>query len=382
MSTPAEILNLQSAASAALSGAVAFLKGGLDVTSPATSLADLTTFFNTFKYFEGAHTMADITAYITKLEAWLETAQIPTEPPKLGTIAFGDPPIYTPTDLVLLRTALDSLLAVIGTIPSKITEAITIADSLYVLLMNDLNNGGYGITEVDELALYNRVRDRETLASGTLIDELRHKAAALGYQIPPGALTSAINETIIKGNQTVSETNREIYNKRAELYRDNRKFTIEQAQAISKFYVDFTSKKADLLQMVSQSKLAEAKLTVESFLGEIQGFEVKVNALVKEQDILGKIYELRTGMWGKKVEASSTVVQSVTQAHATIATAEALMANGKLDTIKTAIDKYKSELNIWLGQIQSIGSAYSAACGSAYGAVSGIVAYITEETAD
>jgi hypothetical protein len=382
MATSSEILNLISNATTALYGAVEFLKGGVEVTSPATELETLTTFFNTFSYFNGQHTMTEIEGYITALNNWLNTANIPVEPTGLGDITFTDPPIYVPSDLSVLRTALNDLLAVIETIPSKITAAVTIADSLYTLLMADLNNGGYGINEVDELALYNRVRDRETLAASVTADDLRHKGAALGYQVPPGALESAIKDAILKGNSAVADTNRDMYNKRAELFRDNRRFTIEQARAIATFYLDFTTKKADMLNMVSTAKLTEAKLIVDSFLGELQAYESKLNAIMKEQDILSKLYELRVGSWGKKIDASSTVVTAVTQAHQTIAQAESLMATGKLDTIKTAITKYHQELQVWLGQIQSIGAAYTAACGSAYGSITGILGHITEQTED
>jgi hypothetical protein len=379
--TPSEILNIRSKAESDLASAIIYLGGGghIEITNEI-SLDELQAFFDKFKFYDYNAVITDITAYLANLNTII--GDVPIEPPSIGVFSIVDPPVYVPTDLSLMRTALNNLLAVIDTIPSKIANAVAIADALYTLLITDLQVGGYGINEVDELALYNRVRDRETLASGATVAELRNKAAALGYTVPPGALDAAIKEAVLKAGQNMSEANREIYNKRAELYRDNRKFTIEQAQVVSKFYVEFTSKKADMLQIVATTKLDEAKLEVQGFLGALQAWEGKLNKILKEQDLLGKVYELRTSVWNKKIEGQATAVNAINTSNQT----EAAMAHNKallkLEEIKTALNKEQVELNTWLSRIQAIAAAYTASVSAGMGAVNGIVSYITESTED
>lgn len=377
MFTSSEILNIRSDADAKAMGAAGFIN---ELDGMVVDLNNLQTFLTTFPFWNYETLVKDITAYLEDLIA--QKNLDPAEPDSLGVFTIPDAPSFVPTDLTLLHTALQELLQVIDTLPNKITEAIAIADALYTVVYADLTVGGYGITEGDETALVNRVRDRELRTTAEAIAEIQNKAAALGYTVPPGEMLAAVAEVIVKSKQNISEANREVYVKRAELYRDNRKFTIEQAQAISKFYVDFTAKKAELLQVVSTAQLSEAKLTVEVFLGQLQAFQAIVDKIIKEQGLLGDVYKIRTEVWKEKITAAAQVVSSVSEANKLLADVNYQVAHGKLDELILALDKEKVDFTTNVTRCTELGKAYAQAAASIAASVSGIMAAITEQTED
>lgn len=375
--SPTEILNLRLTAETKASGAVGFLR---ELDGVQVSLDDLEATLERFNFFDFEVLVKDITAYLDDLVALKD--QDPSEPAGLGIFSIENAPTFVSSDLAMLRTALQSLLQVIDTLPNKVTEAVAIADALYTILYADLTLGGYGITSGDEEALVNRVRDRELREAGITMEEIRQKAASLGYVVPPGAMNAAILESIQKARGGISEANREIYIKRADLFRDNRKFTIEQARAVADFYIKFTSQKAEMLNTVATSQLAEAKLNVDVFLGELQAWEAKVNKVIKEQGLIGDIYKLRVGTWQTKVDATATTITAITEANKVQAFVQQAIADGKLKELAVALDVKKEDFSILVSKCHDMGAAYTQLAAALVSSIDGIMAVISESTED
>ena len=372
-----EILNLRNTAETKASGAIGFLR---ELDGTVINLEELAATLTRFNFFDFEVLVKDITDYLDDLVAFKD--QDPAEPAGLGTFSIEDAPTFTSSDLALLRTALESLLSVVDSMPDKMTEAVAIADALYTILYADLTLGGYGIEPGDETALVNRVRDRELREAGASVQEIAQKVAALGYTVPPGAMVAAIAEAVQKARGGMTEANREIYIKRAELFRDNRKFTIEQARAVSDFYVQFTTKKADMLSTITQSKLAEAKLNVDVFLGEIQAWEAKVNKVIKEQGLIGDIYKLRVGTWQTKVDATATTVTAITEANKVQALVQQAIAEGKLKELELALGIKKEDFAVLISKCHDMAQSYTQLATSLLSSIDGIMAVISESTED
>ena len=66
-------------------------------------------------------------------------------------------------------------------------------DAQKAKLLDNLTNGGYGIEADDEVALFNRARDREVENALTRVDEVGRNMAARGFPLPPGELAVHID---------------------------------------------------------------------------------------------------------------------------------------------------------------------------------------------
>jgi len=372
-----DIKNLQSDADAKASGAAAFMD---ELEGIVVSLDELQNTLNRFVFFDYETSVKDITSYLDDLVSMKD--QSPDEPDGFGSFTIESAPTYTPSDLTTLRTALAQLLTTVETLPSKVTEAVNIADALYNLLYIDLTVGGYGIETGDEEALVNRIKDRELLGANSAIADTSSKFAALGYRLPPGALTATLSEIIQKARTGLSEGNREIYIKRAELFRDNRRYTIEQARAIADFYIGFTSKKAEMLNTVTVAKLNEARLTVDSFLGELKAWETKVNKVVKEQGLIADVYKIKSDIWRTKIDATSTGVTAISEANKIQALTEQAKADGKLKELALAVDIKKEDFLVNMTKVTGQAEAYSRIASAMLGSISGIVGLIHETIED
>lgn len=115
----------------------------------------------------------------------------------------------------------------------------TLLDPWRAKLLNDLLNGGYDIDTDDELALLNRVRDREVEVASTRVDEVGRTMAARGFPLPPGELAVHIDRAWQDMQDKVSTANREIYIDRSKRFVENRRFTITEVREMEQILIAF-----------------------------------------------------------------------------------------------------------------------------------------------
>lgn len=99
-------------------------------------------------------------------------------------------------------------------------------------LLADLSSGGYGIETQDEEALWERERSRQLQNMEAAIQESARQAAARGLMAAPGAMNEAFLRAQNEAKANASSVSRDIALKRADLYVDNRRFTIEQSKQV------------------------------------------------------------------------------------------------------------------------------------------------------
>ena len=132
----------------------------------------------------------------------------------------------------------------------------TLLDPWRAKLLSDLVNGGYGIDTNDEIALLNRVRDREVELAMTRTEEAMRTMASRGFPLPPGELAIHVDRAWQDMQDKVSDTNREIYIDRAKRFVDNRQFTIQQVREMEIITIG-------LYNSIQERALNAARLTVE-----------------------------------------------------------------------------------------------------------------------
>lgn len=216
---------------------------------------------------------------------------------------------------------LDTLIAQIQllTPPALPTETFSYSDPGYGSVLRaeiadklafDLINGGYGIDTTDEIALFNRARDREAqlLSEGELT--VARQAAATGFPLPQGALYKQLavarSEYVAKN----SSVNRDIALKRADLYVQNRRQVIEQAtQHEAQSIALYNAMQNRLLDAAK----AEVQMAVFLYDAGIRLFQSRLDALTKQIDSNLAMSQAIVGIYNADVQAYAATVNSIVQ---------------------------------------------------------------------
>ena len=242
-----------------------------------------------------------------------------TGPPEAPSIVLSTPAeIVMPTDDLLAPTSNFTFF--------EAAYQSTLLDPLKVKLLADLTNGGYGIDTADELALFQRTRDRETELAMTRIDEAGRAMAARGFPLPPGELSIVIDRGYQELQAKMSSVSREIFTNSAARFVENRKFTIQEVRTIETVLLGFHNSvqerafnvakatvelsivvynallaryrlrldaakiSSDVALARVQIDLARAQAAIELFRGQILAYEVNIRRQLEPLKIQADLY--------------------------------------------------------------------------------------------
>lgn len=160
-------------------------------------------------------------------------------------------------------------------------------DAVTAKLMADLASGGYGIETADEAGLWQRAQEREASTAEAEMQAVTRDFAARGFMIPPGALFGAIEGIRAKAMSAAATLSREVALKRADLYVQNRQFTIQQVQALETVLLNqhmaimervLRAAQVSAQFMVDQyrARLDKARLGIDLIQAKVQAFKEQV----------------------------------------------------------------------------------------------------------
>lgn len=219
-------------------------------------------------------------------------------------------------------------------------------DAMIAKLMLDLVNGGYGIETDDEVALFNRERDRETLISQAAVQELRRQAASTSFSMPQGVLFAAMERQRQESLAKTSSVNRDIALRRSELYVLNRQATLEKVlrseeQSIS-LYNAIQTRALEFARISVQ-------MTIALFEAGIKFFELQIDALLKQIQAKGEIGRIQLGLYAADVQAYAAFVNAIaTQAQITVENSKMLFERdkasyqGRVDIVKFRLEQLRN----------------------------------------
>jgi hypothetical protein len=182
----------------------------------------------------------------------------------------------------------------VPTVPEVATFAADILEAVFDKLLSDILNGSYGIDPADEQALWERARDREMTGLRDAVDASKEELTACGFSMPPGALKKSMDKARKIAYDNLGELNREITIKRADLYRDARKFAIEQILKLQEVLLANIQAKLEAVKAIVaiytaqceawKSRLEilkiEKTIEVEVYKGQVQGYEAEIKGIV------------------------------------------------------------------------------------------------------
>lgn len=297
--------------------------------------------------------------------------QVPASP-DLNFFALQDFPM--PADSLLVPTAAFSF--------AEQAYNTALTDPLRAKLLNDLQNGSYGIDPTDEIALLNRARDREVELASTRIEEAGRAMAARGFPLPPGELSIHIDRAYQEMQNKVSAVNREITLERSKRFVDARQFTIQEVRqteamlmnywnsvqerslnaaritvemaitlfnatlAMYRARLEATKIGADKQFQISQAYMEQAKTRLENFRVQVAAFEANLRGVIEPARLLTELYRAdveaaRMGTDGLVARASlqqkvleATTQQNIQISHMTIENARVRLL-GTVEQLKT-----------------------------------------------
>jgi len=273
-----------------------------------------------------------------------DSPSIPTAPlinlpavPTLEALALPEPPaIELPAFLSIAPD--DDLVA--PTAQFQFVEAAyesVLLDPLKSVLLDNLVNGGYGIETADEIALFNRARDREVEAMMSRISDAGRDMAARGFPLPPGELSIHVDRAYQEMQDKVSSASRDIMLERSKLYVENRQFTIREVKELEGVLLNFHNS-------VQERSLNVARLTVEMSVVIFKALVERYTARVAAYRAEAEVFSDRIRAELAKAEIYRTQVQAVEVASQMQRTqVETYLA--QLKGITTSVDIFRVQMD-------------------------------------
>lgn len=203
----------------------------------------------------------------------------------------------------------------------------SLKDPLVAKLLDGLTNGGYGIEPNDEQALWARARDRAEQQARIEYAEVDRQSVSTSFPMPQGAYFGRLDKARQKLQEALSEINREIALKRADLYVENRKFTIQEVQkyeqiaislynAVQERALNFAKESVQIGILIYDASVKNFNAAMDAYKTEAAVFETKIRAeLVKAELFKAQIEaeKLRGDFNQTKVNLYTAQLQGVQQ---------------------------------------------------------------------
>lgn len=210
-------------------------------------------------------------------------------------------------------------------------------DPLVAKLLNDLQNGSYGIDPADETALWSRARDRAAAQARAEVEEVQRRMAESSFPMPQGTMLEAIDQAEQKAQRILSDANRDIALKRADLYVEGRKFTIQEVRQYEAVRISLYG--ATQERALNYSK-AVVELGIATFEASVRNFSTQLEA-----------YKTEASVFAERIRAELTKAElyraqlEAERLRADFNRAKLELFNAQLSAINTTVEIYKARLS-------------------------------------
>lgn len=219
-------------------------------------------------------------------------------------------------------------------IPGKqYTSALLTA--LQTTLEERITNGGTGLNQDVENAIWDRGREREARAQAEALAQL-DRMEALGYALPPGIYTDARIKIITETDAAQRGHSREVMVKSAELELDNVKHALTTATQLEGQLIDYTN---DTEQRLFESTRYATEAGVSIYNAKVQAYAAMVDVYRAKV----QAYEARVRAETAKVDAYRAEV-AAEEAKAQVNRALVEQYRAQIDAALSAIEVYKAQI--------------------------------------
>ena len=230
---------------------------------------------------------------------------------------------------------------------------------LKTTLLAGITNGGSGLDEATEQAIYDRAISRHEEEEQTLLDSISTGLAARGFPLPPGALVTAVSEAENKILRSRTDLNNDILVQQSKLAQENTHFILDLAKkfedSLISYHSDSQNRALDASKFVITTATAIYSLKIEGYKAKLQAYailadvyKVRIEAEIAKAEFYKaqiSAVEASVRVQGLMIEAYKAQVQSV------MALMEVYKTQMQGASIAASIDKLK--IDGYLGEVQA-----------------------------
>lgn len=242
-----------------------------------------------------------------------------------------------------------------------------IADKLF----DNISNGGTGLDEATEQAIYNRATSRQEEEEQALMDNISVGFASRGFPLPPGALVSATLEAENKILRSREDLNNDILVQQSKLAQENTHFMLERGiqfeQIMITYHNEVQNRALESEKFVVTTAINVYGLRVESYKAKLQAYAVL--AEIYKTRIEGEI--AKAEFYKAQIEgvkASAIVQQAIVEVYrAQVEAVKALMESYRIqmegarihaEIDKTKIEGFLAEVNTYVARVNAETAKY------------------------
>lgn len=260
------------------------------------------------------------------------TITMPSTPTlmSLSTITFGGVNLHTDMEEFLKTVPTFTLAA-----PTPFSHSVGPAYSSALLtnlkaLINERLAGGTGLPAIVEQAIWDRLRGRENAMAQANIIEVTRTHEALGFSLPSGALASQLRAAQQAFYDKMSDANRDISIKQADLEQANLKTAIDQGMALEGQLIDNAFK---LEQLTFEISRAYADNAVQSYNAQVSGYQALLAG-----------YEAYANAYRTLIDAAKAQIE--------IYRAELAGEETKANINRTLVEQYKAQIEAGMALVE------------------------------
>jgi hypothetical protein len=293
--------------------------------------------------------------------------------PSFNPINIPNPPIITMPSFTA-QIPVDDIQA-----PSDIFEyhenpyTSELASELKDKLINDIKNGGTGLSPEIEQAIWDREVERDNKTLQETIEKTIDTWTARGFDLPDGVITAEIDKVFRDYEHSRLTRSRDIAIKQAELAQKNTQFTVEESIKYETELMNYSSKMADRALQAAKyiadfgialfnAKVQEYNVKLEAYKTEAQVFESKIRAELTKTEIFKSQIEAakiesdvqlsQVALYKARIEGLSLLVEIYKNK------VEAFKAVASLEATK--LEAYKFDIQAYSEKIRAKSLEYSA----------------------
>jgi hypothetical protein len=237
-------------------------------------------------------------------------------------------------------------------------------DSLIAAVAARYQNGGTGLNATVEDAIWTRGRDREAALGQAAIDEITRSTEALGFAIPPGAVSAQIRAREKEMYDKMSGVSRDVMIKQAEMEQANVLKAFDQATEMEVKLVEHAYQMENLA-FQSASKVADNAVQiynaqVDKFKAVVDGYRAYASAydaLIKGEMTRIDVYKAQLAGEQNKVETNKALVEQFKaqieagQIRVNLYTAQVNGAKARMDLQAARLSAFGEEVKAYVAGI-------------------------------
>lgn len=227
-----------------------------------------------------------------------------------------------------------------------------------------LMEGGTGLPEAIQDALFSRTRDRASAETERAVQEAVDSWASRDFSMPPGMLIKQANVAREQGRLQAAETNRDIMIEASKWEIENLRFAVEQGMALEQLttnlFENATARLFEAAKFQAEAKISVFDAQVSLFNAQNQAFDTLAKVYQTKLDgALSKLTAYKTAIDGQvalgqinqqKVDVFKAKLDAV-QSNVEVYKAVMSGAKTRADVIKSQFDAYRADIQAYSEQV-------------------------------